>query len=65
MAAGGKRMFLWMQKQLLRDPPNAICDGSARNRDTVVPVAANCRGSRVGCLNENADGTPQKAVGFA
>ena len=30
MAAGGRRTFSQMQKQPLRDPPNAICAGSAR-----------------------------------
>ena len=30
MAAGGRRTFLRMQKQPLRDPPNAICAGLVR-----------------------------------
>ena len=36
MAAGGRRMFSQMQKQPLRDPPNAICAGSPV---TLSPVA--------------------------
>ena len=66
MAAGGRRTFSRTQKQPLRDPPNAICAGSGP--DVVIncrpsaPLAddwfGNCRGSRAGCLNENAGGTP-------
>jgi hypothetical protein len=66
MAAGGRRTFSRTQKQPLRDPPNGICAGSGP--DVVIncrpsaPLAddwfGNCRGSRAGCLNQNAGGTP-------
>ena len=42
-----------MQKQPLRDPPNAICAGSARRSDIGIPMARGCTGLVAGAASSS------------